>query len=192
MIKKPIKYCKLCRKEYTKAPEGNKIGLSKFCSTSCYIKYSSKEKLKQFDKWAETNPPKQTEIEELKQLLKQEKSVERFVSKSEMKRITILRQGRKQTKNIPERNEFYLEFVRSQSCLVCGKISTAHHTENAGMGIKGSDYASVNLCFDHHVAAGDSVHKLGPKEFQKKFNINFKDQQIKLLIKYIEMKRILR
>lgn len=171
MIKKPTKHCKSCKQPYDKSPEGKQIGLSRFCSISCYIRYQSKTK----------TIKKETITKEVDTSQNQK----RFISKSQLKRISSLMAIEKSNK--PERDSTYLEFVRGFPCLVCKQPSTAHHVENNGMSSKGSDYLAISLCYNHHVANGDSVHRLGNEEFQKKFNVNFKDQQIKLLTKYIKL-----
>lgn len=63
------------------------------------------------------------------------------------------------------RDKKYLKFVKKYPCCACGwrpnnhLLVHAHHTETGGMGIKGSDYSAVPLCFICH----DKVHKTGGK-----------------------------
>jgi len=53
------------------------------------------------------------------------------------------------------RDPKYLKWVRKQPCVICQMTfprAEAHHTETGGMGMKGSDYATVPLCrFCHDV-----------------------------------------
>jgi len=57
-----------------------------------------------------------------------------------------------------ERDPFYLAYVRSFCCLICGRSGVdAHHQPRAGhgaMGIKVSDYRAVPLCRCCHDAYG--------------------------------------
>lgn len=82
------------------------------------------------------------------------------------------------------RDKKYLAFVKDQPCCICGwkpsrdysYLLHAHHTESGGMGIKGSDYSAVPLCFVHH----DEIHQKGAKN-----NIPNLEQILKqLMVKY--------
>lgn len=52
------------------------------------------------------------------------------------------------------KNKRYLDFIRSQTCEVCGKLGEPHHIRRsyfgAGMGKKSHDYATICLCREHH------------------------------------------
>ncbi|MBU0516744.1 MAG: DUF968 domain-containing protein [Proteobacteria bacterium] len=53
----------------------------------------------------------------------------------------------------PFRDPAYLAYIRKQPCLVCGGAqgpSVAHHDNNGGKGLKGSDYDALPLCPVHH------------------------------------------
>lgn len=68
--------------------------------------------------------------------------------------------------DLPERDEKYLDFRRSQPCLICGiqHRSQAHHlrdTRLAGMAIKAPDWAAISLCPDCH---RNIAHGVGFKE----------------------------
>lgn len=54
-------------------------------------------------------------------------------------------------KEVTERDEEYLAFIRSQDCCECGWPAVlgridAHHIKTGGTGIKCSDYLTVPLC----------------------------------------------
>lgn len=61
-------------------------------------------------------------------------------------------------KSKQKRDSKYLQYVRQQGCVICGKKVNieAHHTEGGGMGLKGSDYSCVGLCPFHH----GEVHRI--------------------------------
>lgn len=84
-------------------------------------------------------------------------------------------------KSPPYRSEKYKKFIREQPCMICGIPSEPHHTEKAGTGLKGSDYATVNLCTIHH----QELHQNGRDTFQHKYRIDFKDIIIRLLSMYV-------
>lgn len=50
------------------------------------------------------------------------------------------------------RDKKYLAFIRKQPCCRCGSKFQieAHHTSTGGIGLKGSDYDAVSLCFFCH------------------------------------------
>lgn len=67
---------------------------------------------------------------------------------------------------LPDRDEEYLNFRRSQPCLICGiqHRSQAHHLRDmrlAGMAIKAPDWAAISLCPACH---RDIAHGVGFKE----------------------------
>jgi len=57
-------------------------------------------------------------------------------------------------KSFPRKCPEYLEYIRGQCCLCCGKFGCeAHHireTENAGIARKADDYQVISLCPDCH------------------------------------------
>lgn len=82
------------------------------------------------------------------------------------------------------RSEEYLEYVRSQSCSVdgCNDGSVAHHVLPGGMSLKGSDFASIPLCWDHH----SELHQTGVKTFAKKHKLNYAEAIVSILIPYLD------
>jgi hypothetical protein len=88
------------------------------------------------------------------------------------------------SKNKREVDKDYLRFVRSQPCLVwgCPNKSAAHHDPTVGAG--GSDYRALPLCAEEHHTTG--VHQMGRGLFQKKHNIDFNAERVRLLIMYVK------
>ena len=66
-----------------------------------------------------------------------------------------------------EKDEKYLEWVRSQKCLVktCNKQAEAAHFHSRGAG--GSDYSARPLCRIHHI----EEHTIGKHTFNKKYRL---------------------
>ncbi|KAA0888811.1 DUF968 domain-containing protein [Oryzomonas rubra] len=70
-------------------------------------------------------------------------------------------------KETAERDEVYLQFIRSLPCAKCGRFgpSNAHHHPAAGhssIGLKVSDYRAVPLCgCECHLR----VHQIGKRSF---------------------------
>ena len=84
---------------------------------------------------------------------------------------------------IAYRSHDYRTFIRDHNCCVCNRHPTdPHHTENAGIGLKGSDFRCVPLCRMCH----NLVHTLGRKTFQRDNGIDFELVVIALLEKYLE------
>ena len=80
----------------------------------------------------------------------------------------------------------YLEFIKKQFCLCknrdcIGDISPHHTVTKAA---SGSDLKTVPLCATHH----SEVHNIGRDTFQKKYNIRFDEEIIKLLARYARSK----
>jgi hypothetical protein len=52
------------------------------------------------------------------------------------------------------KNEDYLKFIRTLGCFICDQKAEPHHIRRsywgAGMGKKGSDYCTINLCTQCH------------------------------------------
>ena len=74
-----------------------------------------------------------------------------------------------QTQKLAERDENYLNYIRTLPCLVCGiqHRSEAHHirdTRTAGMAIKSPDFYAVPLCHNCHMSV---AHGTGFKEALK-------------------------
>jgi len=63
------------------------------------------------------------------------------------------------------RSEPYKQFIREQDCLLMGMYCQCvgdvapHHTEGAGMSIKGSDFSCVPLCASHHLLMDNAGKK---------------------------------
>lgn len=70
-------------------------------------------------------------------------------------------------------DEAFLAFVRAQPCLVhspeCKWRVEAHH-----IGRPRDDRRVVPLCAWHHREGPDAVHVLGAREFERKFNVDFR------------------
>lgn len=88
------------------------------------------------------------------------------------------------------RNKKYLQFIREQKCCVpqCPIIGCdPHHVKTkgkSGMGIKGSDIRTVPLCRKHH-SEGDNIG-MSWRQFQEKYNIDFKEIMLDLMEKHID------
>ena len=74
----------------------------------------------------------------------------------------------------PQRNPRYLAFIRTQPCCVCGSTRgiEASHTGPHGLGQKSPDSSAIPLCAKHHRTGADSYHRLGPRKFSEKHNLN--------------------
>lgn len=85
------------------------------------------------------------------------------------------------------RDAKYLQFVREQECLIC-HISPCdpHHVNqkgisSGGMSLKISDYRTIPLCRLHH----SESHSIGHASMQEKHGIDYREQIINMLEKYI-------
>jgi hypothetical protein len=74
----------------------------------------------------------------------------------------------------PARNPRYLAWIRTQPCCVCGskKAIEASHTGPHGLGQKSPDSSAIPLCSKHHRTGDDSYHRLGPRKFAQKHNLD--------------------
>jgi len=56
----------------------------------------------------------------------------------------------------------------------CGakKAVEASHTGPHGIGQKSPDSSAIPLCAKHHRTGNDSYHRLGPRKFSKKHNLD--------------------
>lgn len=79
------------------------------------------------------------------------------------------------------RDEKYLSWIRDQVCLVSKSPgpNDPHHAWNTG-GKKPNDYLAVPLRRDKH----DECHTIGTESFEKKYNISFELEIIRLLSRY--------
>lgn len=88
------------------------------------------------------------------------------------------------------KDEIYKKYIKQQPCCITGMIrinentgkteSDPHHTISKGAG--GSDLSCVPLLHELH----QECHAIGQETFQNKYNIDFKDIQIKYLQQFIE------
>src|ERR1700683_2419784 len=74
----------------------------------------------------------------------------------------------------PQRNPRYLAWIRTQPCCVCGATRgiEASHTGPHDIGQKSPDSSAIPLCAKHHRTGADSYHRLGPRKFSEKHNLN--------------------
>jgi hypothetical protein len=79
------------------------------------------------------------------------------------------------------RSKSYLQFIRSQPCIICGKKSEAHHSETGGMGIKASDLTAIPLCRFHHT----QWHTIGRQTFLSRYDINITHLQLVCMMEYV-------
>lgn len=79
--------------------------------------------------------------------------------------------------NFPERDNDYLNYIREQPCIICGKQhrSDVHHirdTRTAGEAIKSPDWYTIPLCHDCHMLY---AHGTGFKEAMAWIKIDLQD-----------------
>ncbi len=74
----------------------------------------------------------------------------------------------------PARDRRYLAWIRTLPCLVCGtrRAVEAAHTGPHGLGQKSPDWSVIPLCSQHHRTGSDSYHRLGPRRFSEKHNLD--------------------
>jgi hypothetical protein len=74
----------------------------------------------------------------------------------------------------PQGNPRYLAWIRTQPCCVCGSRYRveASHTGPHGIGQKSPDSSAIPLCAKHHRTGADSYHRLGPRKFSEKHNLD--------------------
>lgn len=87
------------------------------------------------------------------------------------------------------RNPDYLEWLRTQKCVVSGKkAEAAHHVRlgtNGGQGLKPSDYFCIPLLNEYHTTGLWALHYVGEKTFLEKFNLVREDMWIDFLNRYL-------
>ena len=73
-----------------------------------------------------------------------------------------------------QRSSRYLAWVRTHPCCVCGSTRRieASHTGPHGIGQKSPDTSAIPLCAKHHRTGNDSYHRLGPRKFSEKHNLD--------------------
>jgi hypothetical protein len=62
-----------------------------------------------------------------------------------------------------------------QAVLLCVRIYESHlasHTGPHGLGQKSPDSSAIPLCAKHHRTGNDSYHRLGPRKFSVKHNLD--------------------
>ena len=74
----------------------------------------------------------------------------------------------------PTRNPKYLAWIRTQPCVVCGarRGIEAAHTGPHGLGQKSPDTSAIPLCYAHHRTGKDSYHRIGPRKFSEKHQLD--------------------
>ena len=89
----------------------------------------------------------------------------------------------------PPRNPRYLAWIRTQPCCVCGtkRAIEASHTGPHGLGQKSPDSSAIPLCPKHHRTGEDSYHRLGPRKFAQKHNLD-----IPAIVRKLNMKPTIR
>jgi len=85
------------------------------------------------------------------------------------------------------RSKLYLDFIRNQPCIVSGSDYgvVAHHVRilgNGGTGLKPSDFLTVPLTHEHHMA----LHSGGERSFYKKHNIDINNSIKCFLLSFLE------
>ena len=78
----------------------------------------------------------------------------------------------KKPKKKRTKDKSYQDYIRAQSCLICGHPDTVHHHESlsgGSMGSKCPDNESLPLCHEHH----HERHSMGRDTFFKKYGINY-------------------
>ena len=89
----------------------------------------------------------------------------------------------------PQRNPRYLAWIRTQPCCVCGskKAIEASHTGPHGLGQKSPDSSAIPLCAKHHRNGNDSYHRLGPRKFSAKHDVD-----IPTIVRRLNLKPMIR
>ena len=86
------------------------------------------------------------------------------------------------------RSDTYRAFVRQWPCLGCGATSPiqACHTGAHGLGTKAPDIRCIPLCGECHLGT-NGLDRIGPDAFQKKHNVDLKEESLFLLNAYLTM-----
>ncbi len=89
----------------------------------------------------------------------------------------------------PRRSPRYLAWIRTQPCCVCGSTRgiEASHTGPHGLGQKSPDSSAIPLCAKHHRTGADSYHRLGPRKFSEKHNVD-----IPAIVRRLNLKPMIR
>lgn len=84
----------------------------------------------------------------------------------------------------PVRSEAYLAWIRLLPCVICKKPSEASHHGSHGLGTKADDLRTLPLCYVHHRTDPASYERLGPEEFERYYNLDVKEEIIRLICRY--------
>jgi hypothetical protein len=89
----------------------------------------------------------------------------------------------------PTRDPWYLAWIRTLPCLVCGSTKgiEASHTCPRGLGQKSSDTSTIPLCYQHHGTGTDSYHKLGARRFALVHNLD-----VPVIVRRLNLKPVIR
>lgn len=107
--------------------------------------------------------------------------------------MLVISLTRMHPQQVHHRDEDYLNWIRRKESIVSGKFDSwdmdkgegrndPSHTWNTGKNGKRNDYTAVPLTRKEHTEYGN----LGHDSFEKKYNIDFKDEIINLLSEYVE------
>lgn len=96
------------------------------------------------------------------------------------KRKTALKTKRSKARRVAvTRDPEYLKWLRDQNCCVVDNMLTRHgwpsdaaHTTVNGRSSKGDDTQCIPLCRSHHI----EQHRIGWKDFEKKYEIDRSDE----------------
>jgi len=78
----------------------------------------------------------------------------------------------------------YLGWISGQRCLLDGRPAVdPHHAKPKSVG--GSDYRTLPLCREHH----RECHRIGRETFQKRHNLDFAEEIIRHLERYLAGQR---
>jgi len=66
-------------------------------------------------------------------------------------------------------NKEVLRAQRGKPCVICAAPGVGHHVKSKGSGGDDKESNLMPLCLDHHNLGGDSVHRIGLKEFAQRF-----------------------
>lgn len=90
------------------------------------------------------------------------------------------------------RNTKYLNWLRTQSCVISSrKAQCAHHVRlgtNGGTSLKPSDYFCIPLLHEYHTTGSFALHIIGEESFFNHFKLSATELFLKYLIKYADEK----
>ena len=149
------------------------MGLSKFCSPTCFYENKNKKQVKKQSKML---------VDEIKEVT----PTIPITNKTKTVKIDFKRKSEGFEKQSPIRDAKYMSFVRENPCIVCGnkRNNHAHHVYSAGLGLKCSDYYTIPLCHGHHTGFSDAIHVLGFIKFIQHHKINIEKIMLDLVLTY--------